>query len=158
MGLPVTIWKRSKCSLTGALTGEHLEVVMGAGGRWLRSSRRYGGSAARRVALVAVTSFSGTLLVGVVAVGSASPASAATLTAGTVFIADAGIHQVVEVPAGGGPQSTVGSGVSYPFGVTVDAKGDVFIADIVNGGQVLEVPAGGGAQTSVGTGLNSPRG
>src|SRR5208283_1854497 len=69
----------------------------------------------------------------------------------------AGASQVVEVPAGGGAQTTVGSGLSSPYGVAVDGAGDVFIADIgLN--QVVEVPAGGGAQTTVGSGLSSPYG
>ena len=39
---------------------------------------------------------------------------------------------MVEVPAGGGAQTTVGSGLRYPVGVAVDGAGDVFIADIGN--------------------------
>jgi len=75
--------------------------------------------------------------------------------AGDVFIADAGNNQVVEVPAGGGPQTTVGSGLQQPWAVAVDGAGDVFIADAGNN-QVVEVPVGGGPQTTVGSGLNYP--
>ena len=64
---------------------------------------------------------------------------------------------MVEVPAGGGAQTTVGSGLNYPTGVAVDGAGDVFIADSDNN-RVVEVPAGGGAQTTVGSGLNYPSG
>ncbi len=74
-----------------------------------------------------------------------------------VFIADTSNSRVVEAPAGGGPQTTVGTGLSYPFGVAVDAAGNVFIADTSNR-RVVEVPAGGGPQTTVGTGLASPEG
>ncbi len=74
-----------------------------------------------------------------------------------VFIADTSNSRVVEAPAGGGPQTTVGTGLSYPFGVAVDAAGNVFIADTSNS-RVVEVPAGGGPQTTVGTGLASPEG
>ena len=77
--------------------------------------------------------------------------------AGDVFIADTYNNRVVEVPAGGGPQITVGSGLSYPIGVAVDGAGDVFIADSGNN-RVVEVPAGGGPQTTVGSGLNYPSG
>ncbi len=63
------------------------------------------------------------------------------------FIADAGNGRVVEVPPGGGAQTTVGSGLNSPNGVAVDAQGNVFIADAGNG-RVVEVPAGGGAQTT----------
>ncbi len=76
---------------------------------------------------------------------------------GDVFIANAGANQVVEVPAGGGAQTTVGNGLSSPYGVAVDGAGDVFIADNGNS-RVVEVPAGGGAQTTLGSGLSSPYG
>ena len=59
---------------------------------------------------------------------------------------------MVEVPSGGGAQTTVGSGLSSPYGVAVDGAGDVFIADSGNN-RVIEVPAGGGPQTTVGSGL-----
>jgi hypothetical protein len=77
--------------------------------------------------------------------------------AGDVFIADNNNSRVVEVPAGGGPQITVGSGLYYPYAVAVDAAGDVFIADTDNS-RIVEVPAGGGAQFTVGIGLNLPYG
>ena len=77
--------------------------------------------------------------------------------AGDVFIADAGNNRVVEVPAGGGAQTTVFSGLTFPTGVAVDGAGDVFIAGNYSS-QVVEVPAGGGAQTTVGSGLNRPSG
>jgi hypothetical protein len=74
-----------------------------------------------------------------------------------VFVADPGNGDVVEVPAGGGPQITVGTGLVSPRGVAVDAGGDVFVADPGHG-DVVEVPAGGGPQTTLGTGLVSPSG
>jgi len=77
--------------------------------------------------------------------------------AGDVFIADYGNSRVVEVPAGGGAQTTVGSGLYHPTGAAVDGAGDVFIADYGNS-RVVEVPAGGGPQTTVGSGLNFPIG
>jgi sugar lactone lactonase YvrE len=58
--------------------------------------------------------------------------------AGDVFIADDRHNRVVEVPAGGGAQFTVGSGLNYPTGVAVDGAGDIFIADTHNN-QVVEV-------------------
>jgi hypothetical protein len=58
--------------------------------------------------------------------------------AGDVFIADNINNQVVEVPADGSAQTTVGSGLSSPFGVAVDGAGDVFIGDTGNN-QVVEV-------------------
>ncbi len=74
-----------------------------------------------------------------------------------VFIADSNNDRVVEVPADGGPQTTVGTGLYYPEGVAVDAAGDVFIADTLNH-RVVEVPAGGGSQVTTATGLDQPSG
>ena len=95
------------------------------------------------------------------AVGKASAVGNASATAiapvpGDVFISDDG-DQVVEIPAGGGAQTTVASGMSDPVGLALDAKGDLFIADS-NNNRVVKVPAGGGAQKTVGTGLNNPIG
>ncbi len=76
--------------------------------------------------------------------------------AGDIFIADSYNSQVLKVPAGGGAQTTVGSGLSVPYGVAVDGAGDVFIAD-ANNGRVVEVPAGcanANCQTTVASGLN----
>jgi 6-phosphogluconolactonase (cycloisomerase 2 family)/sugar lactone lactonase YvrE len=76
--------------------------------------------------------------------------------AGDIFIADSYNSQVVKVPAGGGAQTTVGSGLNGPEGVTVDGAGNVFIADS-NNGRVVEVPANctsANCQTVVASGLN----
>ncbi|MDH6122799.1 streptogramin lyase, partial [Kitasatospora sp. GAS204B] len=92
---------------------------------------------------------------------TATPAAAAAPVPGSapLFIADTRNSRVVEVPAGGGAQSTVpATGLISPYGVAVDAAGDVFIADNSNN-RVVEVPAGGGAQTTVpATGLSGPGG
>ena len=88
------------------------------------------------------------------------PTGVAVDAAGDVFISDAGLGQVVKVPAGGGPQTTVNTGsytLHFPAGLAVDGAGDVFIADYVLG-LVLEIPAGGAPPTTVGTGLGSPAG
>ena len=50
-----------------------------------------------------------------------------------------------------------GQGLSKPFGVVVDAAGDVFIPD-PNNGRVVEILAGGGKQTTVGTGGGTVQG
>ena len=53
-----------------------------------------------------------------------------------------------------GMQSTVSvNGLNEPFGVAVDATGDLFITD--NSGAVIKVPAGGGPQTTL-PNLNTP--
>jgi len=73
-----------------------------------------------------------------------------------------GIGQGPAVAFDPGAQTTLtvsvgAEGLSFPWGVGVDAAGDVFIADTHNS-RVLEVPAGGGAQTTVGSGLSNPPG
>jgi hypothetical protein len=50
-------------------------------------------------------------------------------------------------------QLTAVSGLIAPWGVAVDAKGDLFVT---SGNQVLEIPANGGTQTTLGSGLNAP--
>jgi sugar lactone lactonase YvrE len=77
--------------------------------------------------------------------------------AGDLFIAENLNNQVVELPAGGGAQTTVGTGLHGPYGVAVDGAGDIFIAD-TGDNQVVEVPAGGGPQTTLASGLSSPYG
>jgi large repetitive protein len=76
---------------------------------------------------------------------------------GDVFIADSNDSRIIEVPAGGGAEFTVGTGLNGPNGVTVDGTGDVFIGDSRNN-RVVEVPADGGAQFTVGGGLKYPGG
>jgi len=68
-----------------------------------------------------------------------------------------GIGQGPAIAFDPGVQTTVGSGLANPYGVAVDAAGDVFIADLSHS-RVVEVPAGGGAQTTVGSGLQNPSG
>jgi sugar lactone lactonase YvrE len=77
--------------------------------------------------------------------------------AGDILIANSNDSEVIEVPADGGAQFTVGSGLNGPNGVAVDGAGNIFIGDSRNN-RVVEVPAGGGAQFTVGTGLKYPGG
>src|SRR5580698_1112240 len=85
--------------------------------------------------------------------GNSSPANVAVDAVGDLFIADVGLHEVVEIPAGGGTQTVVypasPNSNSVPGGVAVDAAGDLFVAD--SGLKtVVELPAGGGAQIPFG--------
>jgi large repetitive protein len=89
--------------------------------------------------------------------GLSGPSVVAVDGAGDLFIADSNNNRVVEIPVGGGAQTTGGSGLSNPRGMAVDGAGDLFIADSSNN-RVVEVPAGGGGQTTVGSGLSNPRG
>ncbi len=58
-----------------------------------------------------------------------------------LFIADTQNNRVVEDPAGGGPQITVGSGFGYPTELAVDAKGDLFIVETATTGWWRSQPA-----------------
>jgi sugar lactone lactonase YvrE len=95
--------------------------------------------------------------------GSLAPPATITVTPagvaapGAVYIADTNNGRIVELPAGGGVQTTVGLNLSSPAGVAVDAAGNVFIADI-GFDQLVEEPTGGGAQTMIGSGLKFPEG
>jgi sugar lactone lactonase YvrE len=73
----------------------------------------------------------------------------------TTFLYGVGLG--AQIAFGPGTQSTIGSGLSQPFGVAVDGAGDVFIADATNR-QVVKVPSGGGTQSTVGSGLVQPTG
>src|SRR5205814_88522 len=48
---------------------------------------------------------------------------------GNLFIANAGANDVLEVPAGGGAQTTIGSGFNDPSGLAVYAPPPTFTAD-----------------------------
>ena len=91
--------------------------------------------------------------------GNSSPSDVAVDGAGDLFIADVGLHEVVEIPAGGGTQTVVypssPNSTSVPAGVAVDAAGDLFVAD--SGLKtVVKLPAGGGAQIPFGGGWITP--
>jgi sugar lactone lactonase YvrE len=63
---------------------------------------------------------------------------------GNVYVADAGLKQVLMYAAGSGASVTpvsIGTGVTSPTGVAVNGAGDVFIADS-SSGSVYEVPYG----------------
>ena len=71
-----------------------------------------------------------------------TPSQVATDALGNVYVADAGLGQVLMYAAGSGTSATgvaVGTGLTAPTGVAVDGAGDVFIAD---SGNIFEVPNG----------------
>jgi len=78
-----------------------------------------------------------------------APAVAVSPT-GTVYIADPANNQVVVQPAGGAPQTTIGTGLKGPMGVAVDIAGNVYISDTGNNRIVEVALATTGAQTVLG--------
>ena len=89
--------------------------------------------------------------------GLASPAGTAVDASGDVFAADNANKRVVELPGGGGAQTTVGSGLAGPSAVAVDGAGNIYIADSA-GNKVDELPAGTTSQIVVGSGFTAPSG
>jgi sugar lactone lactonase YvrE len=92
------------------------------------------------------------------AVGLSNPLGVVVDAAGDVFISDPNNNDVIEVPAAGGTQSTIGVKLDGPSGLAIDAAGDIFICDQQNQ-RVVEVKAGSGAQVTIPTvGLSFPTG
>lgn len=90
--------------------------------------------------------------------GLSTPTGVAVDGAGDVFVVDQGNVRVLELPAGGGPQTILPldfkTTSGHALAVAVDAKNDVFVVDDVNN-QVLELR--GGSVTTLGFNFTSPR-
>jgi sugar lactone lactonase YvrE len=71
--------------------------------------------------------------------GFKSPMSVALDASGDLFIADAGINSVWEVPEGSKTPIAIGSALNGPAGVAVDGSGNVYIADTGNN-RIVEIP------------------
>jgi len=101
---------------------------------------------------------------GVLMVASASPAGASPAdTSGDVYIADGDNNRIVKIPSGGGTQTVMSTGQSYPEGVAIDAVGNVYIAESnVDAShpnhRVMEVPADGSPQITIMTSSTPPSG
>src|SRR5207248_290126 len=52
---------------------------------------------------------------------------------------------------------TLGSGFNSPYGVALDAAGNIYVADFGHH-QVKKIPAGGGATVTLGSGYEGPYG
>jgi sugar lactone lactonase YvrE len=77
-----------------------------------------------------------------IASGLKAPAQVATDSLGNTYVADPGLGQVLEFPAGTSSATAgtpIGTGLAKPTGVGVDPAGDVYIAD---SGKVIEIPMG----------------
>jgi hypothetical protein len=75
------------------------------------------------------------------------PPELAVDSIGDLFIAEGSL---IEIPAGGGPAVTLGSGIQNASGVALDGAGNVYFSDNSSNGQtVVEIPAGDGAQITL---------
>jgi sugar lactone lactonase YvrE len=80
---------------------------------------------------------------------------------GKIYIADAGNNQVLmETPSPNGySETTIGGGLSQPYGVAVDTYGSVYIADTLNHRVLKEtLESGTYVQSTVASGLGAPTG
>jgi len=93
-----------------------------------------------------------------VGTGLTSPYAIAVDALNNVYIADKGASAVVLIPGGGftgtstantgsGVQTTVGTGLSAPTGVAVDASGSLYVADGGNA-RIVKIPSLSGVLTS----------
>ena len=83
-----------------------------------------------------------------------SPRRLAMDGSGDLYIADAANGNVIETPAGGGTPITIASGLTNPYGVAVDAAGNVYVA---GNNLVAEYqPPFTGTPIAVGSGFNNP--
>ena len=89
----------------------------------------------------------------------AQPIGVATDAAGDVFMTDDANNDVVELPADGGSEITIGAsaGMNSPGGIAVDAAGDVFVADTENN-RVVEFPVNGRQLEAYGGTITNPSG
>jgi gliding motility-associated-like protein len=79
------------------------------------------------------------------------------------YMAGTAITPLAPTAAGVAPQGysaspvTIGTGFNRPFGVAVDAAGNVYVADTLNRA-VYKIPVGGGAPVTIGSGFVGPNG
>src|ERR1700743_2075793 len=73
-----------------------------------------------------------------------------TLFAGSTITPVTPTSSGVAAPSYSGTPLLLGTGFNKPYGVAVDAAGNIYVADTYNS-LVKEIPAGGGTATSVGS-------
>jgi hypothetical protein len=136
----------SYCTLNVAVNPQHLGSVSAQ--LLMQTSQTVGDQTVYTTA--ATTVLHGTGIAGAIvttpawesAIGGSlkTPSQVATDVLGNLYVADAGLGQVLIYPAGSGASTSpvsIGTGLTAPTGVAVDGNGDVFIAD---SGSVYEVP------------------
>lgn len=86
-----------------------------------------------------------------------TPGEVATDAMGNVYVADAGLGQVLMYAPGSSASVSIGTGLKAPTGVAVDGAGDVYIADSGNVYEVPNTPSGLNAagQMTLKTGLST---
>jgi sugar lactone lactonase YvrE len=85
------------------------------------------------------------------------PFGVAVDAAANVYVADPGQPQVMQIAAGTGVYTPLGSGFTVPVGVAVDTSGNVYVADIGTS-TITEIAAGTGTMSLIGSGFSSPWG
>lgn len=79
------------------------------------------------------------------------PDAVAVDAAGDVFVALFSSNGgIIKLPAGGGPQVSVGERLLEPVGLAVDSAGNLFVA-VGGAPSVVEIPANGGPQSTIPT-------
>ncbi|MGD0894380.1 MAG: Ig-like domain repeat protein [Terracidiphilus sp.] len=146
----------TNCSLNVALNPQHVGSVSAQ--LLMQTAQTAGG--VTTYTTVATTTLHGTGLAPSIAAtpalestigsGLKTPSQVTTDAMGNIYVADAGLGQVLMYAAGSGASSTgvsIGTGLTAPTGVAVDGNGDVFIADSTN---VYEIPFASGALNTAG--------
>jgi len=90
-------------------------------------------------------------------VGSFGGANGIALdAAGNIYVAaySGSITSITEVPAAGGSNINIGSGLSYMTDVAVDANGNVYVCNDGDA-SIKKIPAGGGSAVTIASGFTS---
>jgi hypothetical protein len=146
----------TNCSLNVALSPQHV----GSASAQLLMQTSQTANGVTTYTTVATTTLHGTGLAPTIAAtpalesttgsGLKTPSQVAVDAMGNIYVADAGLGQVLMYAAGSGTSAagvSIGTGLKAPTGVAVDGNGDVFIADSTN---VYEVPFGTSGLNSAG--------
>jgi sugar lactone lactonase YvrE len=91
-----------------------------------------------------------------------SPSGIAVDASGNVFVVDRNNSRVVELPADGGAQVVVASGVAVTSGIAVDTSGHIYVSvagtTYLDPGGVIKITEGNPNPSPIGSGFNIPLG